>query len=79
MIPRSAERFDLLRVAIAVFVLLGVALTGVAGFALWRLGGQGVTLSPGAAVSVLSGVSLIVFAVVLTKWVRSDQVPRRNV
>jgi len=76
---RSAERFDLLRVAIAGFVLLGISLTGVAGFTLWRLSGQGATLSPGAAVSVLSGGSLIVFAVALTKWIRSDQAPRRNV
>ncbi|WP_276299870.1 hypothetical protein [Halorussus lipolyticus] len=79
MTTKFTERFDPLRVAIGLFVVLGVVLTAVAGYAV--LAPTGLTISADLAVSVLSGVSLAAFAVVLTMWLRNQmgRRPRRSV
>jgi len=70
------ERFDLLQAVIGLFTVVGVALTAVAAYALFDT--FGVTLSTDLAVSVLSGVSLVAFLVVLSSWFYRD-VGRRRV
>lgn len=70
------ERFDLLRVAIGLFVAVGIALTAVAGYAL--LSTVGVTVTADLVVAVLSGVSLLAFAVVLTVWLNLGTKDRKR-
>lgn len=76
MNTRLTERFDLLRVAIGLFVVVGIALTAVAGYAL--LGTLGVTVTTSLAVAVLSGVSLLAFAVALTVWLNRGTKGRKR-
>lgn len=78
MTTRLSERFDLLRAAIGLFVVLGVVLTVGAGYAV--LASTGFSLSADLAVSLLSGVSLVAFAALLTTWLRRQgrQRPRRS-
>ncbi|MFC7081587.1 hypothetical protein [Halorussus caseinilyticus] len=79
MTTKVSERFDLIRAAIGLFVVLGVVLTAVAGYAL--LPSVSVGISTDLAVSVLSGVSLVAFGVVLTMWLNRQtgrRKPRRS-
>jgi predicted anti-sigma-YlaC factor YlaD len=75
MNTRLTERFDVLRAAIGLFVVLGVVLTAVAGYAL--LAPASFAISADLAVSLLSGVSLLAFAVVLTMWLHNQMGRRR--
>lgn len=74
MTARLADRFDPLRAAIGLFVVLGVALTGVAGYAMLP---ANVSVSADLAVSLLSGVSLVAFAVLVTRWLHGQTERRR--
>lgn len=79
MPTKLIERFDLLRAAIGLFVVLGVVLTALAGYTV--LAPVGLSLSVDLAVSVLSGVSLLAFAAVLTMWLNRQtgrRKPRRS-
>ncbi|WP_132058108.1 hypothetical protein [Halorussus amylolyticus] len=58
---------DPIKTALGVFVVLGVVLTGVAGYALLSTVGSPVALSPGLAVALLSGGSLVAFVLVASK------------
>ncbi len=69
MTTQLTRRFDVLRAAIGLFVLLGVVLTAAAGYAL--LPAPNVAISADLAVAVLSGVSLVAFATLLTTWLHS--------
>ncbi|WP_128477195.1 hypothetical protein [Halorussus pelagicus] len=70
------QRFDVLRAAIGLFVTLGVVLTGVAGYALFAP--SNLSVSADVAVSVLSGVSLVAFAAVLTAWLNRSTGRRKR-
>jgi hypothetical protein len=69
MTSRLTERFDLIQAAIGLFVVLGVTLTAVAGYAL--LAPLNFAISTDLTVALLSGVSLLAFAVALTFWLSS--------
>lgn len=64
MIPRLIRRIDPIKTALGVFVVLGLALTGVAGYALVATISTSESLSPGAAVALLSSLSLVAFLLV---------------
>lgn len=76
MTARLTERFDLLRAAIGLFVVLGLVLTAVAGYAV--LAPFDVNISTDLAVSVLSGISLLAFAVLLTAWLNESTGRRKR-
>ncbi|USZ69425.1 hypothetical protein NGM10_06745 [Halorussus salilacus] len=62
------QRIDPLKVALGVFVVLGLALTGVAGYAVVASTVGLPSLSLGATVMLLSGSSLVVFVLVASKF-----------
>lgn len=65
-----AQRIDPLKIALGVFVVLGLVLTAVAGYAVLVPSGGSLavpTITVGMAISVLSGVSLVAFVVILSK------------
>ena len=69
MNTRLTQRFDLLRAVIGVYVVLGIVLTAGAGYALFQF--ANVSVSADLAVAVLSGVSLVAFAALLTAWLHN--------
>jgi len=69
MNTQLTQRFDLLRAAIGLFVLLGVVLTAAGGYALFAP--ANVAISADLAVAILSGVSLVAFAALLTAWLHN--------
>ncbi|ODR80994.1 hypothetical protein BG842_10530 [Haladaptatus sp. W1] len=60
-------RIDPIKIALGVFTVLGLALTGVAGYALLSTGGGSVLISANTAVALLSGTSLVVFVLLASK------------
>jgi len=70
MIRTLRDRFGLLELALVVFGAVGVALTAVAGYAVVSTLSLPVSGSPGLAVAVLSGVSLVTFVAVASKLLR---------
>jgi len=70
MIRTLLDRLGLLELALVVFGVVGVALTAVAGYAVVSTLDLPISGSPGLAVAVLSGVSLVTFVVVVSKVFR---------
>lgn len=70
-----SERFDLLRAAIGLFVGLGVVLTALGVYVV--LAFANISVPTNLVVSVLSGVSLVAFAALLTTWLHGQTSRRR--
>jgi hypothetical protein len=75
------QRIDPIKTAIGVFVVLGLVLTAVAGYAILAPAGASLalpTISVGMAVSVLSSVSLVAFVVVVSKVFERQMTSRKH-
>ncbi|WP_135830283.1 hypothetical protein [Halorussus halobius] len=70
MIRALRSRIGLIELALAVFSAVGVLLTAVAGYAAVSTLSLPVSGSPGLAVAVLSGASLVAFVAAASKLLR---------
>ena len=67
MSSNATSRLDPLKIALGVFVLLGIGLTTIGGYAIVLATGGSPSISVNSAVSILSGISLLAFVVVASK------------